>query len=117
MDKIYIHGIAVQAHIGVTELERAQSQELLISLVLETDLSAAALSDDITESVDYDQVTDAVIAYVTTWRGSLLERLSEQLVYTLLNAFDIAVLTVTITKPHALTGRALAAAVEITRRK
>jgi dihydroneopterin aldolase len=57
MDKLVIKDLEVEAHIGVTEEERANRQKLLVTAVLELDLAEAARTDE--EAVTVDYVTTA----------------------------------------------------------
>ncbi|HEX4903675.1 MAG TPA: dihydroneopterin aldolase [Acidimicrobiales bacterium] len=74
--EILVHGLRVLAHVGVPEAERAQLQPLSIDLALHVDLSDAARSDDVADTVDYGAVSVAVADAVTAGPVALLERLA-----------------------------------------
>ena len=74
--EILVQGLRVLAHIGVPEAERAELQPLSIDLALQVDLSDAARSDDVADTVDYGAVSVAVADAVTAGPVALLERLA-----------------------------------------
>lgn len=77
--RISIRGLRVEAHIGVTEDERAKQQALLIDIDIETDVRDAARSDDVEDTIDYGAVVDDVAAFVRSSRYRLLERLGAEI--------------------------------------
>ena len=56
MDTILIQDLKVSTHIGITEEERADKQELKVSVWIRTDIQAIAKSDDINDAIDYAEV-------------------------------------------------------------
>jgi 7,8-dihydroneopterin aldolase/epimerase/oxygenase len=75
-DRIIIEGLQVAARIGVTEQERSHPQNLILDIELERDLSAAAASDDLSDTVDYDRLTSYVAELTRTSNSKLLEHLA-----------------------------------------
>ena len=75
-DRITFSGLKVPARIGVTEDERSQPQTVIVSLELQVDLSAAATSDDLADTVDYDRLTTEVAGLVRSSETKLLESLA-----------------------------------------
>lgn len=75
-DRILVRGLRVLAHVGVPEAERAVAQPLRLDLALEFDLSDAATSDDVADTVDYGAVAIAVADAVTAGPIALLERVA-----------------------------------------
>jgi dihydroneopterin aldolase len=55
-DKIFIRGLSLHAHHGVLPYEGKVGQSFTIDLVLEIDLSTAARTDKVADTVSYDQV-------------------------------------------------------------
>ncbi len=45
--------IPVKIHLGITEEERSEPQEIFITLLWQTDTSVVEISDDIKDTVDY----------------------------------------------------------------
>lgn len=73
---IHVDGLRVMCHVGVPDAERAQAQPLEIDLSLDVDLTAAAESDDVVDTVDYGAVAMAVADAVTAAPIALLERVA-----------------------------------------
>ena len=62
-DVVFVKGLTVEAVIGVYAWERAITQPLLIDIALETDISRAAISDDVNDALNYKAVCDDVSAW------------------------------------------------------
>ena len=72
-DVVFVKGLKVEAVIGVYEWERAITQPLLIDIALETDISRAAISDDVNDALNYKAVCDDVSAWCQAIKAQLLE--------------------------------------------
>lgn len=79
MDVITIRDLRVETHIGVTKEERARSQTVAINVDIETDLTRAGITDDINDTVDYDDVATRVGDLVRSSEMQLLEHLAEKI--------------------------------------
>jgi dihydroneopterin aldolase len=77
-DSIQLRGLRVMAIVGVLPEEREREQPLEADLDIEVDLSAAGVSDALSDSVDYGSVTDAVVGCLVGSRAFLLERMATQ---------------------------------------
>jgi FolB domain-containing protein len=78
-DAIQLRGLRLTAVIGLLSEERERAQPLELDLDIEVDLTAAGLSDDLTDSVDYGAVCDVVadaVAGPDAESPLLLERLA-----------------------------------------
>lgn len=118
MDKILLNGVKLDVHIGVIEEERATAQTILADLELEYDVRSAGLSDDVTKTVDYAAVHQAVESAATGRRYALIEALAEAIAAAVLDRFEVDSVRVRIRKPGALRSRGVDwAGVEIIRRR
>ena len=79
-DRIELRRLRLVGTHGVLPEEQARPQPFEVDVVLELDLSAAAATDDLSATVDYAAVVDAVAAVVTGERHALLERLASRIV-------------------------------------
>ena len=79
MDKIVIKDLEVDAHIGVSETERAQPQRLLITVELERDLAEAGRTDAEAATTRYDVVADMIRKIVTDRPHKLVEAIAEEI--------------------------------------
>jgi dihydroneopterin aldolase len=78
MDKLIIHGLELWLKVGCTEAERAFPQRLEMDVTLEMPLSAAGKSDDLSQSVDYAAVAEALRQKLTPQSFRLIETVAEQ---------------------------------------
>lgn len=100
-DTITLTGLRARGRHGVFEVERAQGQEFVVDAVLELDLSAAAGSDQLTDTVDYGGLAERLVAVVTGPPVNLIETLASRLVEVCLADRRVAAATVTVHKPNA----------------
>jgi dihydroneopterin aldolase len=115
MHRIELTGIECQARIGVPDLERRQAQRILVDIVLDLDLTRAALADDFHATVDYEQVVGLVHTVVDSRPWSLIESLSLAVARLLLAETGAARVTVRVIKfPLSLQGRVRQVSAEIT---
>jgi dihydroneopterin aldolase len=94
-DRIELRGLRLSGIVGVLPHERVQAQPLELDLDLHLDVAPAAASDDLTDTVDYGAVCNAVEAVVTTTQFQLLEALATAVADAVL-AVDAQVHQVTI---------------------
>ncbi len=104
MDTITLSDLEVECRVGVTEAERAQPQLLRISLELQADLSAAARTDALGDTLDYQAVAEAVVRRCRQGQWQLIEKLAGDLAQLVLDQFEPARVMVEVKKyviPHA----------------
>ena len=98
-DLIRIVDLELFAHIGVPDEERSRTQKLLISLELTVDsLDPAAVTDDISRTVNYFDVAERVKSLAGQRPRKLLETLAEEIAADLLNNLPIPQLSLEIKK-------------------
>ena len=117
-DSVFIEGMRVAAHIGVTAEEREISQVLRFDLELQCDLRRAGESDDISHTIDYGAVYEHVVTVVTGTPCKLLEHMASEIANALLAAFPAChAVRVRAGKPvlFPTTGRSGMPGIEITR--
>ena len=119
-DKIFIEGMRVAAHVGVTAAERESPQVLRFDLELRCDLRRPGASDNVGDTIDYAAVYKQMVTVVEDTRCALLEHLAARIAHALLNAFPACEqVRVRIGKPALFpaTGRSGMPGVEITRNR
>lgn len=116
LTKIFIKDLSLECKIGVTELERRKKQPVLINIVLYADVKRAGETDDISETVNYEDVSLEVVEYVKKTSFCLLEKLAEEIAEKCLEQTRVEKVEVRIEKPRALKF-AESAGVEIIREK
>jgi FolB domain-containing protein len=87
MDKIEISDLEVFYHVGVPAAERARPQRLLLTVDLESDFSAAAKSDAISDTIDYFAVTQRLLKFGEGRSWKLIEKLAADIAAMILADF------------------------------
>jgi len=100
-DRICLTGLRVFAHHGVFATEREAGQEFVIDVVVSVDLRAAASRDDLTQTVHYGELAEAVVAAVERDPVDLIETVAERVAAVALSFPPVINTTVTVHKPHA----------------
>ncbi|MBX6329799.1 MAG: dihydroneopterin aldolase [Pseudolabrys sp.] len=101
-DRVFITGLSLHAYHGVMPYEGKVGQTFTIDLALDIDLSAAAHSDKVADTVSYDKVVDCVSAAFVAQRYRLIEAAAGKVADAVLAAFPrVTRVSVTIHKPHA----------------
>lgn len=102
MDQIRISGVHGFGFHGVYPEERRVGQRFLADLILYTDFSAAARTDDVNQATDYSKVVPDVKAILEGEPVNLIETLADRVVSAvLLNYPLVESVEVTIYKPEA----------------
>jgi dihydroneopterin aldolase len=78
-DAVELRGLRLSGVVGVLAHEQAHPQPLEIDLDVHLDLSAAAASDALGDTVDYGEICDRVEQTVDRTRFALLEALADRL--------------------------------------
>ncbi len=108
MDKIIIKDLEIYAYHGVNQQEKDLGQKFLVSAELNLDLSMAAQSDALNETVNYGQLCLELEEVFRKEKYDLIERAAQQLCdYILLNYSLVRKVKVTVKKPWAPIGRPL----------
>jgi dihydroneopterin aldolase len=100
-DRIALRGLRVRGHHGVFEHERADGQDFVVDVVLDTDTRTAAGSDDLADTVDYGALALALADVVGGEPVDLLETLAARLADVCLADARVAGAEVTVHKPQA----------------
>jgi len=98
LDQIIIRDLAVHFQVGVSDAERSCPQRLLLTLELAGDFSAAAVSDDLGQALDYDALVRRLLAWGEGRSWRLLEALAAEVARLVLAEFKPAWVTVEIKK-------------------
>jgi 7,8-dihydroneopterin aldolase/epimerase/oxygenase len=101
-DLIFVQGLVLHAHHGVGDDEGRIGQQFLLDLTAEMDLSAAAQSDKLIDTISYADLIEVASGAFRARRFRLVEAAAGAVADALLEKFPrIARLTVTVHKPHA----------------
>ncbi|MDP1601886.1 MAG: dihydroneopterin aldolase [Legionella sp.] len=100
MDSLDIKGLSVNTRIGVHNWEQRIAQRLLIDINIPADLSAC--NDEIDKTIDYDKLCQRVTEHVESNAFKLIETVANTVAEIIKNEFNIAQVTVSVSKPHAV---------------
>ncbi len=101
-DEIFIKDLLVRSIIGVTESERAQPQDIIVNVVLFTDITDSAGSDNVEDSVNYRTVAKKIIAHVEQVHRHTVEALANDIANLCLAEPKVFRVSVQVEKPGAV---------------
>ena len=99
--RITLTGLRAKGHHGVFDFERADGQDFVVDVRLDLDLSRAAASDDVADTVHYGELAERLVAVVTGEPVNLIETLADRLLGVCLADERVAGAEVTVHKPQA----------------
>jgi len=103
-DHIQVRGIRAFGHHGVLPEERRAGQTFVVDLDVELDLSAAAASDALHDTVDYAGLAARTAALVESDPVDLIETVAARVAAMVLEDSRVDGVTVTLHKPQAPVG-------------
>lgn len=105
MDQITIRNLQVFAKHGVMPEENILGQKFLVTVHMGLDTRCAGLTDDLTRSVNYGEVSAEIVSFLQGNTFQLIETAAESLAEHLLLSYDLLDgVTVEIQKPWAPVG-------------
>lgn len=96
--KISIVDLEVLYRVGVPDAERAHPQRLLLTVEMESDFSAAAKSDSITDTIDYYAVAQRLLKFGEGREWKLIEKLASDIADVVLAGFKPLSVSVEVKK-------------------
>ncbi len=100
-DRIELRGLKVRGYHGVFEHERVDGQDFLIDVSLDVDVSAAARSDQLGDTVDYGALAKTIADIVGGEPVNLIETLADRIAGACLDNSRVFAATVSVHKPNA----------------
>ena len=101
-DRIFLRGLTAECVIGFIDWERRVKQTVVVDLELPVDCRQAAVSDDVTDTVDYKKVSKRVLAFIEASEFKLVETLAQRLALLILEEFALEWIRLSINKPGAI---------------
>ncbi|MBW4537383.1 MAG: dihydroneopterin aldolase [Pleurocapsa minor HA4230-MV1] len=101
MDSIQVSGIRAYGYVGYLPEEKVLGQWFEVDLTLWVDLSAAGISDDITDTLDYREAIAIVKEQITTAKFDLVEKLVSAIADKILSLEKVSQVQVKLSKPAA----------------
>ena len=102
MDKVIIRDLLIRGIIGINPDERVKKQDILVNIVLFTDISRAAGTDDIDDAANYKDISKQIIDFIESSSFFLVERLVTEIARLILTDYPIGRVQVRVEKPGAL---------------
>jgi len=98
MGRISIVDLEVNCHVGVSEEERAKPQRLLLTVVMDYDFSSAAVTDRLTKTIDYFDVSQRLLKLGDGRSWRLIEKLCNEVTDLILNEYPAQSVMVEVKK-------------------
>jgi 7,8-dihydroneopterin aldolase/epimerase/oxygenase len=100
-DRIELRGLTVRGHHGVFEHERRDGQDFVVDLTVWLDLSAAAASDELADTLDYGALAQRAAAIVGGEPSDLIESVAGRIADDVLTDQRVRAVEVVLHKPQA----------------
>ena len=104
MDIVFIHDLQIETVIGIYDWERKIRQTISLDIEMATDISKAAKSDDIEDTLSYKTVAKRLIEFVQQSEFELVEALAEKICNIVMQEFAVPWIKLTLHKPGAVRG-------------
>jgi len=103
-DRILIEGLEVRTVIGIFDWEREIRQTVRLDMEIAWDVSGAAASDAIEDTLDYKAVAKRLITFIEGSSFGLIESLAESCAKIVMEEFGAPCLRLKLSKPGAVRG-------------
>ncbi|MBH2001082.1 MAG: dihydroneopterin aldolase [Moraxellaceae bacterium] len=117
MDAIIIEGLKVDTVIGCFNWERQIIQPLMLDLTIHNDLTQAANSDELDDTLNYAQICELAAQVIQVAQPKLIEHAAQLVLESLFTTFpSIESISITIRKP-AIIAQANAVGIRLERNR
>lgn len=113
-DHIFIEQLQLPARIGIYPHEKTGTQTIVLDIQLMLDLRPAAHSQQLSDTLDYAQLSEQLAAHCISQHTELVETLAEALCHICLAHSRVTCVTLKLGKPQAI-AQAASVGVQITR--
>ena len=101
MDTIRINNLKIPARHGVYDFEKSKDGTFEIDLILHCNLEKPGDTDELSDTIDYQEIISCAIEEFTKKRFSLVEAVANSICNRLLAEFDLDKIVIRVRKPHA----------------
>jgi len=98
MDKIFIADLCIDALIGIYPEERIKKQPIFLDIEVMVNTHPAAISDQIQDAVNYENIINRIKTWVQNSEFHLVEKLANHLAENLLLEFPIQTVWLKLSK-------------------
>ena len=102
MDQVFINDLLARGIIGINDWEREKPQDILINIIIFTDLSEAGRTDNITFSVNYRTIAKKAQEKAETAKRLTVEALAADIAEICLQEKGVVKVRVKVEKPNAV---------------
>ncbi|MGW8145002.1 MAG: dihydroneopterin aldolase [Anaerolineales bacterium] len=102
MDQVFINDLLARGIIGINDWEREKPQDILINIIIFTDLSEAGQTDNITYSVNYRTIAKKAQEKAETAKRLTVEALAADIAEICLQEKGVVKVRVKVEKPNAV---------------
>jgi dihydroneopterin aldolase len=100
-DRITLTGLDVVGHHGVFDFEKEQGQHFVVDITAWLDLTPAARSDDVTDTLHYGELAEYAAGVVAGPPRDLIETVAVEIADGVLARWPVTAVEVTVHKPTA----------------
>jgi 7,8-dihydroneopterin aldolase/epimerase/oxygenase len=100
-DRIELIGLEVEGNHGVFDHERRDGQVFIVDIAVWLDLTAAAVSDDLADTLDYGTLAERAAAIVGGPPRNLIESVAAEIAEDVMTDQRVHSVEVTVHKPKA----------------
>lgn len=101
-DEVFIKDLLVRGIIGVTESERAQPQDILVNVIIFTNVTKASNTNNVEDSVNYRTIAKKIIAHIEKTQRHTVEALAGDIADLCLAEPNAVRVSVQVEKPGAV---------------
>lgn len=102
MDEIFINDLLIRGVIGISEREREQPQDILVNIVIYSDIHKAGATDNVNDSVNYRTVAKKILAHTEKVSRYTVEALATDIAGLCLEESGVLGVKVRVEKPGAV---------------
>jgi FolB domain-containing protein len=102
MDKVFIKDLLIRGVIGISEKERSQLQDIMVNVIIYTDITIGGTTDDIENCVNYRTVAKSIIAHIDKTHRYTVEALATDISVICLENPAVSKVRVRVEKPGAV---------------
>ena len=102
MDQILIKDLVARGIIGVNDSEREKPQEILINIIMFSNLHAAGICDDIHDTINYRTIAKQALAHAENAKRFTVEALAADIANLCLAQPGVLKVRVRVEKPGAV---------------
>ena len=100
LDIVYIKNLKGKTIIGICEDELIEPQEIIIDVSMGIPHIKACNSDNISHTIDYDQVRSSILRLMVNHNYKLLESFAEQIAFLTIEEFGAFWVRINVAKPR-----------------